>query len=237
MFARTQKSLGTPVPPRQLFTALNINLSERVHFFGLADREKLVAGMVCLTFNDQLHSMYAATEHSYQREYANYLLYLRVIEWALDEHIALFNMGRSKAGNRPSRLQTEMAERRSRRRLLPRSTGETGLGEGDFRHQPRAQRPGNALAPVAVMGGQLAGPDLAPEITLRVIPACAASTSIPLHLRSATINTHDASAQRRRELSTCGERVSGHSAGLPSTRVMAKPARSRSAFSRSSSGQ
>ena len=101
VFARTQKSLGTPVPPRQLFTALNINLSERVHFFGLADREKLVAGMVCLTFNDQLHSMYAATEHSYQREYANYLLYLRVIEWALDEHIALFNMGRSKPGTGP----------------------------------------------------------------------------------------------------------------------------------------
>ena len=99
VFSRVQKNLGTPVIPPRTFTAMNRHLSDNLLFTSLWDDNRLVGGMVCIRLQTTLHSLYAATEPLYQKNYANYLMYLRTIEWAAEQNLIRFNMGRSTPGS------------------------------------------------------------------------------------------------------------------------------------------
>jgi|GEM_PF-2495004 serine/alanine adding enzyme len=107
IFARTQRDLGTPVVSRKFFDSMNAVLSPLLNFTGLMHHGRLVAGLVGVSLGDTYYSLYAATDREYQHNYANYLLYLRVMEWACERQLGKFNMGRSSPGTGAYRYKTK----------------------------------------------------------------------------------------------------------------------------------
>jgi FemAB-related protein (PEP-CTERM system-associated) len=98
LFAHTAHRLGTPVFPRQLFTALRSEFPRQVRLFGVRKGGVAIAGVLCFYFRDQVLPYYAGALSAYFKDAPNNFMYWSLIEQSAREGLREFDFGRSKRG-------------------------------------------------------------------------------------------------------------------------------------------
>ncbi len=80
IYARRMHSLGTPVIPFRLFTAMAKHLGPALLLFIVEKAGEVCGGLACVAAGTRATAVYAAVEPRHMRAYANYLMYWRIIE-------------------------------------------------------------------------------------------------------------------------------------------------------------
>lgn len=99
-YARRMRDLGTPVIGLDAFHAMRAHLgTERLRLYLIRHREQLIGGMVCILNGERWTDYFAAVNVTAETEFANYLLYWRVIQDAAQQGASHLNLGRSTPGS------------------------------------------------------------------------------------------------------------------------------------------
>ena len=99
-YAKQMHGLGTPVFGRKMMTALKTGLGpERLRLYMVEHEGKLVGGMLCIVAPSQWMAMYAAMDHKYAMDYANYLLYWHAMNEASRNAAPELDLGRNTPGS------------------------------------------------------------------------------------------------------------------------------------------
>jgi len=93
LYSIGMRNLGTPVHSKKYIEEIMSYLNG--HIFTIYDENIPVGSMFCLSDDDTLAVLYAYTLPKYSKSYANYFLYLNVIEWMFKNSLKHFDMGRS----------------------------------------------------------------------------------------------------------------------------------------------
>jgi len=93
LYSIGMRNLGTPVHSKSYIEEITKYIPWKV--FTIFDGKKPIGSMFCLKDNDTLAVLYAYTLPEYSKRYANYFLYLNVVEWMLANGLQNFDMGRS----------------------------------------------------------------------------------------------------------------------------------------------
>jgi serine/alanine adding enzyme len=96
VFARNMRDLGTPVLPRAFFEKVADTFGPRVLFAAVYTKAGVpVAGACCFVWRKELEAMWASSLKEFNHLSPNMLLYCRLMEYAIDHGIEVFNFGRS----------------------------------------------------------------------------------------------------------------------------------------------
>jgi len=98
IYARSVHRLGTPVFPRDLFSALRSEFPGKVRLFGVRKEKKAVAGVLCFYFRDEVLPYYGGSLPEHVRDSVNNFMYWRLIAQSSTEGFTGFDFGRSKRG-------------------------------------------------------------------------------------------------------------------------------------------
>jgi len=98
LFAKSVHRLGTPVFPRELFSALRGEFGKAVRVFGVRKGGVAIAGVLCFYFRDQVIPYYSGALAEYNRDSPNSFMYWNLIEQSSQEGFREFDFGRSKRG-------------------------------------------------------------------------------------------------------------------------------------------
>ncbi len=97
IYSLGMRNLGTPAHKISFFIQMFLNLP--VEIFMIYHSGKPIGTMFCLKDYNTLSSLYSYVLPEYKKKYANYFLYLNVIEWMIKQKIKYFDMGRSLYGD------------------------------------------------------------------------------------------------------------------------------------------
>lgn len=98
IFAHSVHRLGTPVFPKELFTALRNEFPKQCRIFGVRKGKQAIAGVLCLYFNDQVLPYYAGALPEFYKDSPNNFMYWNLIAQSCGEGFKHFDFGRSKKG-------------------------------------------------------------------------------------------------------------------------------------------
>ena len=98
IYAHSVHRLGTPVFPKELFTALRSEFPKQCRIFGVRKGQQAIAGVLCLYFKDQVLPYYAGALPEFYKDSPNNFMYWNLIEQSCREGLKSFDFGRSKKG-------------------------------------------------------------------------------------------------------------------------------------------
>lgn len=98
IYARNVHRLGTPVFSRNLFTEFQKAFPAQCRLFGVRKGTRLIAGVFCFYFKDQVLPYYAGSMDEYFKEFPNNFMYWKLISQSCHEGLRQFDFGRSKRG-------------------------------------------------------------------------------------------------------------------------------------------
>lgn len=98
IFARRMRSLGTPVVPFRLFTAMAEHFGASLSFFTVEKAGELRGGLITAASGAKGAALYTAVEPSDMKAYANYLLFWRIIEHFANNGMASLDLGTNATG-------------------------------------------------------------------------------------------------------------------------------------------
>lgn len=93
LYATGMRNLGTPVHGKKYFNQIQKFMTSKV--FTIMLNNKAIGSMFCLLDNDSLSVNYAYVYPEYSKDYANYFMYYKLIEWMSNNSIKILDMGRS----------------------------------------------------------------------------------------------------------------------------------------------
>lgn len=100
LYAAHMHELGTPVFGIRTLHAMHRHLgSDRMRLHLLKYRGRLVGGMLCIVHGNRWTDLYAIVRRAQAPEFANYLLYWRVIRDAAENGVRELDLGRSMPGS------------------------------------------------------------------------------------------------------------------------------------------
>lgn len=123
VYARNQRDLGTPTPPRKFFAAMERFLAPQLRFFAVIYTGRLVGGMVAVSHRLGWTSLYVAVDRRLLPLYPTYLLYWQAIRQACAEQQRYFDLGRSRtlSGNHMFKRQWGALDHPVEYRLIERT--------------------------------------------------------------------------------------------------------------------
>ena len=98
IYALNVHRLGTPVFPRSLFVELENAFPKQCRLFGVRKAGRLIAGVFCFYFRDQVLPYYAGSLDEYYKDFPNNYMYWNLISQSCCEGYRYFDFGRSKRG-------------------------------------------------------------------------------------------------------------------------------------------
>ena len=98
LYARNVHRLGTPVFPRNLFVEFQKAFPKQWRLFGVRKGGRLIAGVFCFYFRDQVLPYYAGSLDEYYKDFPNNFMYWSLISQSAQEGYRCFDFGRSKRG-------------------------------------------------------------------------------------------------------------------------------------------
>jgi FemAB-related protein (PEP-CTERM system-associated) len=98
VYARNVHRLGTPVFSQNLFVQLQKTFPGCCRLFGVRKAGRLIAGVLCFYFKDQVLPYYAGSLDEFFKEYPNNFMYWKLIAQSCNEGYRCFDFGRSKRG-------------------------------------------------------------------------------------------------------------------------------------------
>lgn len=98
IFARRMRSLGTPVVPFRLFTAMAEHFGPSLLFFTIEKDGELRGGLITAASGTKGAALYTAVEPGDMKAYANYLLFWRIMEHFATSGMASLDLGTNATG-------------------------------------------------------------------------------------------------------------------------------------------
>jgi serine/alanine adding enzyme len=96
VFARNMRDLGTPVLPKAFFEKVANTFGPRILFAAVYTKAGVpVAGACCFAWRKELEAMWASSLRDFNHLSPNMLLYCRLMEYAIEHGVEVFNFGRS----------------------------------------------------------------------------------------------------------------------------------------------
>jgi FemAB-related protein (PEP-CTERM system-associated) len=98
VYSRNVHRLGTPVFSRSLFIELQKAFPGQTRLFGVRKGSRLISGVFCFYFKDQVLPYYAGSLDEYYKDFPNNFMYWSLISQSCREGYRCFDFGRSKKG-------------------------------------------------------------------------------------------------------------------------------------------
>jgi FemAB-related protein (PEP-CTERM system-associated) len=98
IYAANVHRLGTPVFPKRLFVCLQREFPQRCKIFGVRKSGKMIAGVFCFYFRDQVLPYYGGSLPEFNRDATNNFMYWNLIVQSCRDGLRWFDFGRSKKG-------------------------------------------------------------------------------------------------------------------------------------------
>lgn len=99
VYAHSVRNLGSPVFPKRWFAALLWEFGERCRILTVWHRERMVAGVLTLFFDDQVLPYYGGAYRDAFHLSANDVMYWDLLCYGLENGYKVFDFGRSKKGS------------------------------------------------------------------------------------------------------------------------------------------
>jgi FemAB-related protein (PEP-CTERM system-associated) len=111
VFAVNMRDLGSPVHGREWFQALLEEFEKSARLVLVRQRDRAVAGGVCLTFGDTLLVPWASALRESRSLCPNNLLYWEVMRWGNEKGFRTLDFGRSSPGSGTHRFKRQWGAR------------------------------------------------------------------------------------------------------------------------------
>ena len=98
VFSKRMKELSFPAYPKSYIEAIIKNLNNNSRILLALYKDKVVGGMLLLSFKDTISNPYAATLVEYNSLCSNNLMYWEAIQQGARDGFSIFDMGRSQEG-------------------------------------------------------------------------------------------------------------------------------------------
>lgn len=98
VYAHSVHRLGTPVFPKQLFSALKQEFPKDCKFFGVRKGKRAIAAVLCFYYKDQVLPYYGGALAEFNKDAPNNFMYWNLIAQSCREGYRVFDFGRSKRG-------------------------------------------------------------------------------------------------------------------------------------------
>jgi len=96
IYAHNVHRLGTPVFPRNLFVEFQKAFPQQCKLFGVRKNGRLISGVFCFYYKDQVLPYYAGSLDEYYKDFPNNFMYWSLISQSCREGYRTFDFGRSK---------------------------------------------------------------------------------------------------------------------------------------------
>lgn len=109
LFAINKQALGSPAIPMSMLRSIHRNLGERVvmHQVSLPDG-KCIAMVLSFRFRDRILPYYSGAVLGVENLGTNNFMYWKLMEWAVQQGIRLFDFGRSRRDSGPAHFKKNM---------------------------------------------------------------------------------------------------------------------------------
>ncbi|MBW2005887.1 MAG: GNAT family N-acetyltransferase [Deltaproteobacteria bacterium] len=114
IWAHNMRDLGTPPMPIRLFYHLKKYFNDKVKILSVFKNNKAIGGAFIIRNHEYATDMCLSSLRPYFRYYPNTLLYHKMLTWASERGVKIFDLGRSQPGS-----GNEIFKLRFRAKLLP----------------------------------------------------------------------------------------------------------------------
>lgn len=111
VFARHMRDLGTPTQPRGFFQAISDAFGDDAWFAGAWYQGRPVAAGAGFRWGNEFEVTWSSQLRSHKSIAPNILLFWKLMERAVNEHLTLFNFGRSSVGSGTHQFKSEWGSR------------------------------------------------------------------------------------------------------------------------------